>query len=134
MLTFSLKKLSELIPSEKISEESANSLYEEIFKSKVWKHPVLVDLNTNIILDGHHRFSVAKKLQLKYIPCILVDFNSSIVSVTSWRTREKLCKKMILDKALTGDLFDYKTTKNILHTNVDFRSDIPLDLLLKPIS
>ena len=129
MLTFTLKKLSELIPSEKISEESAKKLYEEILKSKVWKHPILVDIKTNVILDGHHRFTVAKRLQLKYIPCVLVDFCSSIVSVTSWRTREELCKKMILDKALTGDLFEYKTTKNILDTNMDFRSDVPLGVL-----
>lgn len=129
MLIFSIKELSELIPSEKISEESANNLYEEIFKSQVWKHPVLIDVNTNVILDGHHRFSVAKKLQLKYIPCILVDFNSSIISVTSWKTREKLCKSMILDRALSGDLFDYKTTKNVLHTDMDFKSSIPLDML-----
>ncbi|MED7819941.1 MULTISPECIES: ParB N-terminal domain-containing protein [unclassified Francisella] len=129
MLIFSIKELSELIPSEKISKESANNLYEEILKSKAWKHPVLIDVNTNVILDGHHRFSVAKKLQLKYIPCILVDFNSSIISVTSWKTREKLCKSMILDRALSGDLFDYKTTKNVLHTDMDFRSSIPLDML-----
>ncbi|MFC4892081.1 ParB N-terminal domain-containing protein [Pseudofrancisella aestuarii] len=129
MLTFSLKKISDLIPSEKISEEAANNLYQEILDDPIWKVPILVDINTNIILDGHHRFSVAKRLGLKYIPCILVDFNSSLVSVTSWKTREKLCKSMILDRAFTGDLFDYKTTKNILHTDVELRSNIPLDKL-----
>ncbi|MED7787829.1 ParB N-terminal domain-containing protein [Francisella sp. 19X1-34] len=131
MLTFSLKKISELIPSEKISKENANSLYKRVLESRIWKVPILVDINTNIILDGHHRFSVAKRLELKYIPCLLVDFNSSIVSVTSWKTREKLCKKMILDRAIVGDLFDYKTTKNVLHADADFRSDIHLNMLKK---
>ena len=129
MLTFSLKKVSELIPSEKISKESASSLYEEILKSKIWKFPILIDINTNIILDGHHRFAVAKKLQLKYIPCILVEFNSPLISVTSWKTGKVLCKKTILNEAILGNLFDYKTTKNILHTNLDLRSEIPLDIL-----
>ena len=129
MLTFALKEISELIPSEKISEESVLKLYEEILKSGIWKFPILIDIGTNIILDGHHRFAVAKRLQLKYIPCILVEFNSPIISVTSWKTGEVFCKNMILDKALSGNLFDYKTTKNILHTSVGFRSDISLHIL-----
>ncbi|ASG68241.1 hypothetical protein fh0823_11950 [Francisella halioticida] len=129
MLTFSLIKISELIPSEQISEEYADNLCEEISKSKVWKFPILIDINTNIILDGHHRFAVAKKLRFKYIPCILVEFNSSIISVTSWRTGKEFCKNKILNNALSGNLFEYKTTKNTLHANVGLRSEISLDIL-----
>src|SRR5437660_583137 len=74
--------VKDLKPHELLIEEHSTQLLQDIVKDQAIYVPILVDVKTKVILDGHHRFSVAKKLKLAQIPCFAVDyFNENIVSV-----------------------------------------------------
>ena len=47
--------------------------------------PLLVDKQTGTILDGHHRYSIAKVLQLKQVPALCVDYlNDDSIALDVW--------------------------------------------------
>lgn len=60
-----------LKPHEKISIVHLRRLMKQIKKDGFIKNPIIVDKNTMIILDGHHRFNVSKMLKLSSSPVYL---------------------------------------------------------------
>ncbi|MCD6154561.1 MAG: ParB N-terminal domain-containing protein [Candidatus Verstraetearchaeota archaeon] len=48
------------------------------------KDPVIVDENSNVVLDGMHRVAAVKALNLNFIPVCLVDYNDPRVKVHAW--------------------------------------------------
>ncbi|BBD73905.1 hypothetical protein HS1genome_2294 [Sulfodiicoccus acidiphilus] len=46
--------------------------------------PLIVDWNTDLLLDGHHRRAVAISLGLDRVPALLVDYRESSVKVGKW--------------------------------------------------
>ena len=72
---------------------------------------------TGTILDGHHRYEVGKKLELNYIPAIVIDYlNDDRVGVTTWPNSglEKIEKIDVINMALSEKLFPPKTSKHSL--------------------
>lgn len=61
---------------EKINTNHLKLLLNQIKHDGILNHPIIVDKNTLIILDGHHRFNVLKKLGLSIIPVYFVDYKS----------------------------------------------------------
>lgn len=59
---------------------------ENIIRIKLHKKtiPIIVDKDTNVILDGHHRYYAFLILKLKKIPVFYVDYKSEEVIVNSW--------------------------------------------------
>ncbi len=78
------------------------------------KNPVVVDKKTRVILDGHHRVTVVKKLKLKFMPVMLVDYFNPQNRVFFRRAdfKVKLIKTAILNRGLAGRPFPNKTTRN----------------------
>ncbi|EMH9913876.1 ParB N-terminal domain-containing protein [Proteus mirabilis] len=89
-------------------------LKEKILEEGTWKVPLLLEENSLAIMDGHHRFNVAKKLGLKRIPAILLSYNSPYVSITSWREDFPVNKEIILDYIKYKKKFPLKTTRHII--------------------
>lgn len=107
--------LSELRPHEKIIHTHAKSLLKEIRADGVITHPILVDNKTKVILDGHHRYMVAKLLKLAKIPCIVVDyFDEQVVTMIPRRKKIVVTKEDVIQAGITGLLFPHKTTKHTL--------------------
>lgn len=75
-------------------------------------NPIIVDRNTQVILDGHHRFSVIKSLGLTRIPVYFVDYRSDDITVRSWRENEKVLKDDVIRAGLTGNLLRPKTSRH----------------------
>ena len=64
-----------------------------------------------MILDGHHRFATAKKLGLKKIPAILVDYDD--VDVWTLRKEYPVSQKLVRKKVVTDKkIYPYKTVKH----------------------
>ena len=61
------------------------SLAEMINSMGFWTVPIAVEHSKFAIMDGHHRYNAAKKLGLKRIPCVLMDYERSGVTLQSWR-------------------------------------------------
>jgi hypothetical protein len=84
------------------------------------KKPILVDKNTLTILDGHHRLNVLKKLGLRKIPVVLVDYYDPHIVVRKWGTNKILDKEKVLKIARCGKLFPPKTTQHFVLMNDGF--------------
>ncbi|MPY23016.1 hypothetical protein FM037_04800 [Shewanella psychropiezotolerans] len=122
-----LVKLSDLKPSEEFCEKHVESLVHKIQHQQKWSHPILVEINSNVILDGHHRFAAAKVLNFSRIPCFLVDYNNPEIHVSCWNTGKELNKSEILQKSSQGILLEKKSTRHYFNINMPILSSFEVN-------
>lgn len=130
-------KLNKLKPHEEIDPTHLKELKEEIWMDKMLKFALVVDKNTNIILDGQHRFNAIKELGCSHIPVVYVDYNSPIFEVQSWKGNPHLTKKDVIEAGLSGRKFPPKTSKHMVKIDgslqhiftIEKRVNIPLEKL-----
>ena len=121
-----MKKLKE---HEEVSLDHLIQLKQEIEKDGFLKNPIIVDKNTNIILDGHHRFNSLKQLNCTKVLAYLVNYNSPEIKVRNWRRGEKVMKKDVIKAGLTGKKLPSKTSRHII-PNRPLNLNIPLKDLM----
>lgn len=129
-----LVELKELKQHEKIDPEHLKELKEKIKSDDVLKRPIVVDRNTNIILDGEHRFNSLKELGFSKIPVIFVDYNLPEITVKSWRKGRHLTKQIVIEAGLTQKKLPSRTSRHMVRISsklkhISFmqkRVDIPL--------
>lgn len=115
-----------------VSEERVRKLYEATIGWNAYRLPLLVDIRSGAILDGHHRYAVGRVLGLSRLPAILVDYlNDDSISVDVWPECgvDCLTKQDVIEMSLSDEVFPPKTSKH------DFVSsfapiNIPLSKLL----
>ncbi|GEN26541.1 hypothetical protein HVA01_01870 [Halovibrio variabilis] len=110
-----------LKPHESINEERVNEIANLIINEGLWKHPIVIDNKTKIIMDGHHRYHAAKKLGLISIPCWLLSYDDAYLNVLSWKTGESFDIKGIIDVVDKGTLYPPKTTRHIITREIEFQ-------------
>jgi len=76
------------------------------------KDPIIVDKNTMVILDGHHRYNALKRMGAKLCPVCLVDYKSKKIKVGCWRKGETVTKDQVINAGTSGNLFVPKTSKH----------------------
>ncbi len=76
--------ISDLKPHEEIIEDYLEKLSSTIKKCKFLKNPIIVDLNSNVILDGMHRWHALKRMGFKYIGVCYVDYKDPRVKLRRW--------------------------------------------------
>jgi len=106
-------KIRQLNPHEKVIEENLKKILTSIKVEKRLKEPIIVDKETKVILDGHHRVKAFKILGLREIPCRLVDYSSDEITVEPHQNGD-VSKKEVIEKGLSDELFPPKTSKHIL--------------------
>ena len=112
-----LVKMNWLKAHEEIQEKKVIELHEMTLRWGGYTKPLLIDKETGTILDGHHRYEVGKKLKLKFIPAIVIDYlNDERVGVTTWPNSglKTIEKSDVISMALSGNLFPPKTSKHSL--------------------
>ena len=108
-----------LIPVTSISETEEHNpsraaiLAKSIESKGLWTLPVALEQESLAIMDGHHRFNAAKKLNFQRIPCVLLAYDSGCVSLKSWRPSWKPCISDVLEKIKRKQKFPYKTTRHL---------------------
>ena len=127
-ITIRLVPIELLRPHERIMERHVKELMNEIVRDGRLIYPVLVDKETMIILDGHHRVEALKRLGARYIPAILVDYRSDEVRVSSWRADWKVRKKDVIEAGLKGELLPPKTSRHITRFKIP-EVNVPLHVL-----
>lgn len=80
------------------------------------KYPIVADKKTNIILDGHHRHYIFKKLKIQNIPVYYVNYQDKRIILDSWNNK-KLTKQDVINKASAGELYPIKTIRRMLNTD-----------------
>ena len=110
-----LIEVSKLLPHEEIKQKKLRKLIDLVKKRGGLYDPILVDRETKILLDGHHRYNTALHLGLKFIPGIEVDYlEDESIQVESWPGKEemKITKRSVLSMAKSRNLFPPKTSKH----------------------
>ncbi|PMB75216.1 MAG: hypothetical protein C0193_01495, partial [Candidatus Bathyarchaeota archaeon] len=122
---------------EKVDPKHLEELTQKIASDKVLKFAIVADKNTNVVLDGEHRFNALKSLGCKKIPVVYVDYNSPDIVVQSWRGNQKLTKKDVIEAGLSDKKLPAKTTKHMIKMSenlahifaIEKRVDIPIEAL-----
>lgn len=114
MKKISIIKNALLKQHERIDQKHLKEVYLGIKKSGFVRDPIIVDKNTKVILDGHHRYNALKMLGLSKVPAFLVDYNDESIKVKSWRVGEKITKHLVISAGLTGQLLLPRTSHHII--------------------
>ena len=128
MYKINLIKLLDLVETEEHDKIEAKELANKILKENFWTVPVVIEVNTNAIMDGHHRLEAAKIMGLSKIPCIKLDYNSNYVRVLSWKTNKTIHINKIMKIIKEGKKFPLKTTRHIFNPAIK-EINIPIELL-----
>jgi hypothetical protein len=83
-LELQLYEIDKLHIHEEIIDESVEKLIKAFNEDQYAKHPILVDKETLVILDGMHRTWAFKHLGFKLIPVCLMDYKNPNITVKSW--------------------------------------------------
>lgn len=97
---------------ESFSEKRVTNMKQKMLKTGIWEKPICVEKKHFLILDGQHRFEIAKKLGLKYIPCEFFDYDDKNVVIWSLRKDYLVSKDLVINRALSGNIYPYKTAKH----------------------
>lgn len=107
-----LRPLSALVPTEMVDADSCRRLARDIVRQGCWTHPVPIDAATGLIMDGNHRFQVARELGLSVLPCVPLQYGHADVQVTHWASGQPFAIETIVGLLGSGALLPYKTTRH----------------------
>ncbi|MBR0715570.1 ParB N-terminal domain-containing protein [Bradyrhizobium liaoningense] len=105
-----------LIPTEEVDPDRVAELHAQILCAGCWTVPITAEKDALCVMDGHHRLTVAHRLQLPLVPVILLDY--SAVRVESWRPGQTITPACILAMARSGRKFPCKTTRHIFNQSL----------------
>ena len=123
-----LVSLDKLRETEEHNSISALQLANRIKDIGLWTVPIAIEYSTHGIMDGHHRFNAARSLNFTRVPCVLLDYKTSGVKLTSWRTDWDASVEDIFTKIKQSKKFPYKTTRHIFDPEIEEIS-VPISLL-----
>ena len=129
---FVLTKTTALMRHEEMDSARALALLEEIVELGSWTHPLLVEDETNIILDGHHRFWCAGELGLELVPTYRIAYGDPALSLSSWRDGVIVTPDLVIAAATSKELFPKKTSRHIYADSI-LSCNIPLIQLRRKI-
>jgi hypothetical protein len=109
-----LVELSTLRQHEEANAARLRELKKEIESDKILKFAIAVDKNTNVILDGEHRFNALKELGCRKVPVVFVDYDSPSIEVHAWRKGENLTKKDVIEAGLSQKKLPPSTSKHMI--------------------
>lgn len=113
---------------EDFDPDRVERLIGQISESGSWNVPIVVERKTGLILDGQHRIEAAKKLGLRRIPVINVNYED----VAVWSLRKEIpvsveaVKRYVLEE---NKIYPYKTVKHKFNFAVNNDLNIALDEL-----
>ena len=123
-----------LKPHEQVIQKKVDQLERMAIRWDAYTKPLLVDGATGTILDGHHRFEIARRLDLQCLPCVVVDYlDDDSITLLLWPNsdREGITKDDVIQAGLSGDLMPPKTSRHLLSDDLPPIS-VPLSRLMDP--
>ncbi len=102
-------------------------LRKKIVGEGVWSVPLKVEVEHGLVMDGQHRMEVAKLLGLRVVPCLVYSYLE--VEVWSLRENQIVTTDLVVERALAGDLYPYKTAKHGFPDGADLRCSYSLSEL-----
>lgn len=132
-----IMEISDLKGHEMLDPQRLIDLQAEIKADGILKKPIAVDMNTNVVLDGHHRIGALQLLRCSKIPVLLVDYQCPNIGVKAADKQTEYPKHKVIEAALTRKLLLPKSTwhytvfsNEIAHiSEIQRRVDTPLNVL-----
>jgi hypothetical protein len=129
MRELKLVSLCRIVETEEHDPSRAKQLADAISKLGFWTVPIATEHSMLFIMDGHHRFNAAKFLNLSRVPCLLMDYEKSGITLRSWRSDWKVTADNIYFMLNEEKKFPIKTTRHLFNPSIK-EIKIPLDLLV----
>ncbi|MFX1318972.1 MAG: ParB N-terminal domain-containing protein [Promethearchaeota archaeon] len=73
-----------LFTHEETIPSALETLQQEILEEQLLKHPIIVDKETCVVLDGMHRVAALKSLGCTIIPVCFVDYTNPAIELFAW--------------------------------------------------
>lgn len=102
--------VKQIRPNECHYPKHAMTLADTILREQLWRIPIVLERISLAVMDGHHRLQAARQLRLKYVPCLLLDYDC--VEVGATRRGYIVNPREIVRRAGAGDLYPPKTTRH----------------------
>jgi hypothetical protein len=83
-LEITLEEVDTLLLHEQVLESLFRGLVTELVSDQCLKHPIIVDRQSRVVLDGTHRLSATRELGCRFIPVCLVDYDNPNVVIGCW--------------------------------------------------
>jgi L-serine kinase (ADP) len=115
-----------LVCHENVDKRKVEALVLEISKTRVLRHPIVVEKDTRLVLDGHHRLAAFKALNMKNIPSQVISYDRIYVKIRRPVIEQAILKAGIIRYILEGNIFPVKTTKHRLPKEI--LESIPINI------
>lgn len=125
-MTVTLVDVARLRHIEGFSARRVVWLKEKIVREGRWRLPLALDETHHLVLDGQHRMEVALALGLRRVPAI--RYRYADVKVWSLRPNHVFDWQKVVERAVAGDVYPYKTVKHAFPDGLP-ECDIPLEEL-----
>lgn len=130
MRRFALIDIGSLRIHEEVKGGKAGHLVRHMRRSRALPSPLLVDAQSNVILDGHHRFHACRELGCKRVACILVDYlQDPSITVEPRKPGFLVTKEEVVRRGMAGEPYPPKTSKHV-HAVKEMGWKVPLGRLL----
>jgi L-serine kinase (ADP) len=120
-------KVADLKPLEGYISERADWLENKIIADNKWTTPIVVDNKYGLVMDGHHRLEVSKRLCLQFVPVISCSYSD--VEVYSLRDDEIVTVNQIIKNYNNKILYPNKTAKHNFNFNLTESLEVSLEKL-----
>jgi hypothetical protein len=114
--------------TEHVDEDHVRMLAAGIKAAGVWTAPVPVEAGSGFVMDGNHRLAVARRLNLRCLPCIPLRYGDPGLEVRCWTTGRHYPIADLLTAIGRQELLPFKSTRHLFNPPLP-GSEIPLALL-----
>lgn len=83
-LEITLEEVDTLLFHEQVLESLLRGLVTELVSDQCFRHPIIVDRQSRVVLDGTHRLTAARELGFRFIPVCFVDYDNPNVIIGCW--------------------------------------------------
>jgi hypothetical protein len=108
--------IDDILPHEKVIIDKKEVLKSSLkYKDEyIIISTILICSQSNMIIDGHHRYTALKELGYDKVPVTIVNYFSDKIITDE---NDTFSKKEIIYRSKTGDLFEPKSTKHLVFCN-----------------